>query len=68
MNGRITRHALVCGASMGIGEAAARALAGEGRELTLLARNEEALKRLAEELRTSGSPRVHVLVADLDAR
>jgi 3-oxoacyl-[acyl-carrier protein] reductase len=68
MNGRIKRHALVCGASMGIGEAVARALADEGHELTLLARNQEALKRLADELQNSGAPRVHVLPADLDLR
>ena len=38
------RHALVCGASQGIGLAAARELAGLGARITLLARNEESLK------------------------
>ena len=68
MNSRNARHALVCGASMGIGEAAARALATDGCEITLLARNEDALRRLAPELEGAGSPCVHMLVADLDDR
>lgn len=38
------RHALVCGASQGIGLAAAQHLAGLGARVTLLARNEERLK------------------------
>ena len=38
------KHALVCGASQGIGLATARELAGLGARITLLARNEESLK------------------------
>ena len=38
------KYALVCGASQGIGLAAARELAGLGARITLLARNEERLK------------------------
>ena len=38
------RNALVCGASQGIGLAAAQELAGLGARVTLLARNEESLK------------------------
>lgn len=53
---------------MGIGEAAARALAADGCKITLLARNEDALRRLAPELQALGSPGVHILVADLDER
>lgn len=37
------KHALVCGASQGIGLAAAQALAGMGARCTLMARNEERL-------------------------
>ncbi|MBF6025530.1 SDR family oxidoreductase [Lysobacter niastensis] len=41
------KHALVCGASQGIGLAAARALAELGADVTLLARREEVLRDLA---------------------
>jgi len=37
------RHALVCGASQGIGRAAAMALATRGADVTILARNRDAL-------------------------
>lgn len=58
-------HALVCGASQGIGRACAVELARLGASVTVMARRAEALRRLADEL-----PRVHasqthdVLVAD----
>src|SRR5207244_10793464 len=45
------RVAVVTGASSGIGEAIARALAGEGWRLVLLARREDRLRRLSDELR-----------------
>ncbi len=48
------RHALVCGASQGIGRAAAIELARLGANVTLLARSAETLKVLADEL-----PRPH---------
>lgn len=44
------KRALVCGASQGIGEAAARELARLGAEVILLARSEEKLARVAKEL------------------
>jgi len=44
------RHALVTGASRGIGAAIARALAEEGASLTLLGRNERTLGELARSL------------------
>jgi 3-oxoacyl-[acyl-carrier protein] reductase len=44
------RHALVCGASQGIGRASAMELAGLGASVTLLARSADALQALAEAL------------------
>lgn len=60
------RHALVCGASSGIGRETARTLAGLGCTLTILARSRDRLETLAEELRQAGAPQVHVLCADLE--
>ena len=48
------RHALVCGASQGIGRASAVELAELGADVTLLARSGDALKSLVESL-----PRIH---------
>lgn len=44
------KNALVCGSSQGIGKAAAIALAEEGVNVTLLARNEAVLKQVLQEL------------------
>ncbi len=62
------RHALVCGASAGIGRAAALALARRGAAVTALARSAAPLEALLDELRAAGAPRAETLVADLDAR
>lgn len=64
----MTRHALVCGASSGIGRAVALALAAEGHRLTLVARREDALDAVAQECRNAGAPKVHPLAADMDDR
>ena len=66
MNGVCTmepRTAIVTGASRGIGQYIARALAGRGMSLLLVARSEGELVRFARELR---SPDVKVAVAAVD--
>ena len=42
------KYALVCGSTAGIGKATALALAAEGVEVTLIARNEEINPRINE--------------------
>ncbi|NTV92250.1 MAG: SDR family oxidoreductase [Chlorobiaceae bacterium] len=56
---------LVTGASMGIGEAFAREFAETGTSLLLVARSEDKLRSLAEELKSSGAPAVRILAEDL---
>ncbi|WP_415400096.1 SDR family oxidoreductase [Synechococcus sp. W4D4] len=56
--------ALITGASRGIGAAAARAFAQAGYQLLLLARSEQDLEQLAQELR-SDSCRVETISVDL---
>lgn len=51
---------VITGASSGIGLATARLLAQRGARLVLVARSEEALKKLAEELRAKGCEAIHV--------
>lgn len=57
--------AVVTGASRGIGEAVAVALAGKGARLVLVARTEKDLDRVADACRQAGSPKVITLPADL---
>lgn len=62
------RKALVCGASEGIGYAAARLLAAEGVNLVLVARNEEKLVKAVSALRELYRVDVEYVVADLGQR
>lgn len=61
--GRRWSRALVTGASSGIGEAFGRALAGEGTDLVVVARDGKRLRALADELQPAVT--VEVLPADL---
>ncbi len=58
------RHALICGASKGIGRAIAHELASAGMSTLLLARSEEELQKLAGELDTSAGQVHRILIAD----
>ena len=58
------RHAVVTGASRGIGAAIAQELARRGCALTLIARKAEPLERLAAELTRAGAT-AHAIAADL---
>lgn len=59
------KTALVTGASSGIGEAFAKALAGRGANLVLVARSEAALLTLASGLRAEHRVRIDVVAMDL---
>ena len=59
------RHALVCGASEGIGRAAAHELALLGANVTVLARRAEVLAEVAAGLPVAGTQQHGVLVADV---
>ena len=58
---------LVAGASEGLGEAFARALAAGGLDLTLVARRKEPLKRVSEEITNVFGVKVRTIVCDLTA-
>ena len=56
------KNALVCGSTQGIGKASAIGLAEEGVNVTLIARNEERLKKVLSELPNKGNH--NYIVAD----
>ncbi len=59
-----TKNALVCGSTQGIGKASAIALAKNGVNVTLLARNREKLQEVLQELPNNGNQKHHLIVAD----
>ncbi len=59
------RKAIVCGASKGLGRACALALAEEGVDLVINARNADALQHTADEIRTRTGVAVHAIAADI---
>lgn len=64
MNLELTgKHALVCGASQGIGRAAAQELAALGADVTLLARSADALEKVAASLPRTHSAQKHGYIA-----
>lgn len=58
------KNALVCGSTAGIGKATAILLAREGANVTLIARNEEKLKSVLNELSRNNEQNHSYLVAD----
>ena len=56
---------LITGASVGIGAALARVFAANGHETVLVARREQLLTQLADEIAATGAPRPIVLRADV---
>lgn len=59
------RHALVCGGSKGLGLAAARSLAREGVQLTLVARSADTLAAAAQALADETGVTARIIAADL---
>jgi 3-oxoacyl-[acyl-carrier protein] reductase len=62
------RHALVCGASSGIGREVALAMAAAGASLSLLARSTDKLAASAEACSTAGAAAVACYAVDLEDR
>jgi short-subunit dehydrogenase len=62
---RANATAVVTGASSGIGAELARGLAARGHGVTLVARREDALRKLADELSSAHGIRADVVAADL---
>src|SRR5438034_4735627 len=58
------KSAVVCGSTQGIGKAIAHQFAASGANVTLIARNEEALRELLRELSASKKQNHNFIVAD----
>ena len=62
------RHALVCGASKGLGKACALALALEGVNVTINARNQKGLEAAAAEIQQAAGVPVNTVACDITSR
>lgn len=58
------KRAVVCGSTQGIGKAVAIELASLGAQIVLIARNEEKLRKVREELSTAKSQKHNYIAAD----
>ncbi len=66
MESKNNKHALITGASSGIGYELAKLFAKNNYNLVLVGRNEDTLKKAGEEMsQLSGSVHTHIIVADL---
>jgi 3-oxoacyl-[acyl-carrier protein] reductase len=59
------KHALICGASRGLGRACAEALAAEGVQLTIVARRSDLLQQAAQEIGAASGAVVTAVAADI---
>tara|TARA_B100000609_G_C17200357_1_gene427743 strand:- start:1382 stop:1696 length:315 start_codon:yes stop_codon:yes gene_type:complete len=60
------KHALICGASKGIGLATAKMMAKAGANVSICARNQKALEELLLQLNQLGSGKHNMYVIDLE--
>ena len=60
------KHALIFGASKGIGAATARMMASAGADVTICARNKQSLNELTNELASLGNGRHNSRIVDLE--
>lgn len=60
------KRAMVCGSTQGIGKASAMQLAAQGASITLVARNEDALKQTLKELPAKANQKHDYILADFD--
>lgn len=65
-NSLLGKHALICGASKGIGLATAKMMAKAGANVSICARNEQALTDLLDELKKLGKGNHQMFVIDLE--